>query len=186
MSETHMAAMPAVGQLLLPAAARRDSTGSTEVRVAGRYLYMAAPSGGTESLGEGVGAGLSICYKSTTTRTYGDDIVLVFMMEQSEHEDVNSNSALYRRILAGFRWLDPMGVNFETYLALGAGYHMIEVSGGDDASGTGAYVGVGAEFLISTPMSFYLEALLHAFWADQTNAEDGQVASAALGVAVRF
>ena len=157
---------------------------SREVRFAGRAVYTGAPAGDMAIFGDGRGTGISVVYRGPG-RNY-EDLQTEFVLEQTHHLDPDSTPGLYRRVLGGFRWLDPYEGVIETFVCIGASYNVLEVSGDDALTGFGLYVGIGGELKLGRAASTYLEAMVHNLWGDEDSGGNGQAFAMAFGLGFRF
>ncbi len=182
---THAAvefASPAPDLSVAPASARRRS----EFRVGARALYVLSPSGDADILGEGTGDGFFILYRPEETGGMEGDILFEVILERSAHEETSTGRAAeYWRVCGGFRWSDEWSKRSEPFLAVGASYSRIEVSGGEVMGGLGLYGGVGVEFLLSRVAAATIEAKLHKFWGGDGSG-DGLAVVLAVAAGRRF
>ena len=121
-------ARPAPDLSAAPASARRG----TEFRVGARALYVLSPGDDADILEQGTGDGFFILYRPEETGRIEGDILFEVILERSAHEEtVTGFAAEYWRVCGGFRWSEEWSNRSEPFLAVGASYSRIEVSGGD-------------------------------------------------------
>jgi hypothetical protein len=154
-------ASPAPDLSSAPNSARRGS----EFRIGLRALYALSFGDEANVLEHGTGDGFFILYRPEESSRIEGDILFEVVLERSAHEEAGTGyAAEYWRACAGFRWSDAWSKRSEPFLAAGASYSRIEISGGDLTAGLGLYGGVGVGFLLSRRAAAEIEAKLHKFW----------------------
>jgi len=136
-------------------------------------------------VGGGPGAGIMLTYLAEPEGPEGA-IWFEFGIERSEHEDDASRAAEFLKAMVGFRWADRWSARLEPYLALGASYSQLRVSGGSELSGGGLYCGAGIELLLARAAFGSAEARFHTFWEDSASGGSAFSAALAAGLGLRF
>ncbi len=164
----------------LPGAGRSSLPG-TEARVAFRCVWVPSPAEDTPDIEGGFGEGVSFLYRPESPGSPEGDLYFEWGASRSAHEeDLTGNAAEYWRVTAGFRWVLPWaGAEWgaggsgrpsglpEVFLSMGAGFHELSVSGGEETSGPGVYAGGGVEFLFGRSFSGVIDLKVHYFWGDE-------------------
>ncbi|MHC5057719.1 MAG: hypothetical protein ACYTKD_23865 [Planctomycetota bacterium] len=166
----------------LPGDAGPDLSGP-EARVAVVGVFVPPPGEGADFIDSGFGEGVAFAYRPKGGGDPEGDVYLEWALERSAHEEAASGlAAEYWRATGGMRWSSGWVSRTELFLSVGAGYHEIEVSGGRELVGTGAYGGAGVEFLLSRASSALLSVRLNYFWGD----DPGYAAVLAAGIGLRL
>lgn len=175
-------ASPAPDLSAAPASARRG----TEFRVGARALYVLPPADDADILEHGTGDGFFILYRPEETGRMEGDILFEVILERSAHEEtLTGRAAEYWRVCGGFRWSNEWSKRSDPFIAAGASYSRIEISGGRVMGGLGVYGGAGVEFLLSRVAAATIEAKLHKFWGGDGSG-DGLAVVLAVSAGMRF